>query len=537
MSPFKILIVDDKESNILSLHASLESPLLSFATATSGQEALQILAKTNDVELALLDVQMPEMNGFELASFMRGVEKTKHIPIMFLTATMHSTEYEFKGYDVGATDILFKPVNVQILKSKIDVFMRLRDKRLAIHEKVLLLEKVTQDLAEAREIAEEADQAKSAFLANMSHEIRTPMSSILGFADLIKQNLQDPEQTKSYINIIIRNGTHLLDIINDVLDLSKVEAGQLNVDIANVNLKKIVEEVILFLSGFARSNNVTMTIGPYFDDSLFVKADATRLRQVLINLIGNSIKFSKDGKVFLDCEVFQDELEITIKDTGIGIPLCKQKNLFVPFNQLTEYNSEITMRGTGLGLCLSKKLMQNMKGDIYLDRSAPDDGTTFKLKIALGDANEAEFSPIFLKNKFIGKNCLKDIKIFVVDDSKDNQMLLQIMLEKYGASVDFADNGQQAIERLQAADFDIILMDYKMPVMDGFEATKKIRKMGNKLPIILLTANAMKGEREKSLRAGANAYISKPIDWSALISSILQLIECSNDHVKDERTI
>lgn len=523
MNVFKILIVDDQESNIVSLKASLENDSLEFVTASSGQEALRILAKSSDIELALLDVQMPDMNGFELATLMRGVDKTKHIPIMFLTANIQSADFEFKGYDVGATDILFKPLNVQILRSKIDVFKRLRDKRLAIHEKVVLLEKLTQDLVEARRTAEEADRAKSTFLANMSHEIRTPMSSILGFADLVKQNMDDKDKAGSYIDIIIRNGAHLLDIINDVLDLSKVEAGQLSVDVSNVNLKKLVEEVVVFLGGVAKENNVEIKIGSCFSEDIFIKADFTRLKQVLINLVGNSIKFTKNGRVVIDCEISKNYLDIIIEDNGIGIPFEKQKNLFLPFSQLTDSQSEVTLQGTGLGLCLSKKLMQNMSGDVFLARSVPEQGTVFKVRTQLGEITKIDYSPIHIQNKSIEKDSLRDLKIFVVDDSPDNQMLLQIMLEKYGAKIEFAENGLLALERIQKEAFDVVLMDYKMPVMDGFEATQKIRRSGIDVPIILLTANAMKGEREKSLLAGADAYISKPIDWKALILTILNL--------------
>ncbi len=524
MNTFKILIVDDQESDISRLMESLEHPSVTFVSATSGVEALSILASSPDIELALVDTQMPGMNGFELAARMRNVDQTKHIPIMFLTENMTSNVYEFKVYEVAATDILSKPVNMEILKSKIDVFKKLREKRLAVDEKVVMLEKVTQDLVEARKIAEEADQAKSAFLANMSHEIRTPMSSILGFADLIKSSRLEPEKVSSFIEIIIRNGKHLLDIINDVLDLSKVEAGQLNVDIVNVNLKKLIEEVVLFLSSVAEYNNVTLNIGKCFKEDIVIKADSTRLKQVLMNLIGNSIKFSKGGTVLIDCQIAETTIDIVIEDNGIGIPIEKQRQLFIPFSQLTDCNSELTMRGTGLGLCLSKKLMQNMNGDILLARSAPNEGATFLVRTLLGDSHIAEFSPIQTWTP-IEKECLKDRKIFVVDDSKDNQMLLQIMLEKYGATIDFAEDGQQAVEQLNNKQFDIVLMDYKMPIMDGFKATQNIRLSGNSVPIILLTANAMKGEREKSLQAGADAYISKPIDWSALLQSILSLVE------------
>lgn len=524
MNTFKILIVDDQEGDISRLMKSLEHPSVTFVSATSGVEALSILASSPDIELALVDTQMPGMNGFELAARMRNVDQTKHIPIMFLTENITSNVCEFKVYEVAATDILSKPVNMEILKSKIDIFKKLREKRLAVDEKVVMLEKVTQDLVEARKIAEEADQAKSAFLANMSHEIRTPMSSILGFADLIKNSRLEPEKVSSYIDIIIRNGKHLLDIINDVLDLSKVEAGQLNVDITNVNLKKLIEEVVLFLSSVAEYNNVSLIIGKSFKEKIFIKADSTRLKQVLINLIGNSIKFSKGGTVLIDSQISETTIDIVIEDNGIGIPIEKQKQLFIPFSQLTDRNSELTMRGTGLGLCLSKKLMQNMNGDILLARSAPNQGTTFLVRTLLGDSHIAEFSPIQTWSP-IEKECLKNLKIFVVDDSKDNQMLLQIMLEKYGATIDFAEDGQQAVEQVNNKQFDIVLMDYKMPIMDGFKATQNIRMSGNPVPIILLTANAMKGEREKSLQAGADAYISKPIDWSALLQSILYLVK------------
>lgn len=397
--------------------------------------------------------------------------------------------------------------------------------KISIVDEVVMLEKVTQDLVEARKIAEEADRAKSAFIANMSHEIRTPMSSILGFADLIKNNLLEPEKVSSYIDIIIRNGNHLLDIINDVLDLSKVEAGQLNVDVTNVNLKKLIEEVVIFLSSVADYNDVSLNIEKCYKEDIYIKADSKRLKQVLINLIGNSIKFSKGGAVLIDFQISETTIDIVIEDNGIGIPLEKQKKLFIPFSQLTDYNSELTMRGTGLGLCLSKKLMQNMNGDILLARSAPNQGTTFLVRTVLGDSQVAEFSPINRWSKPLEKDCLKNMKIFVVDDSKDNQMLLQIMLEKYGACIDFASDGKQAVEAVNIKQFDIVLMDYKMPTMDGFKATQNIRRSGNSVPIILLTANAMKGEREKSLRAGADAYISKPIDWSALLQSILYFVE------------
>lgn len=533
MSDFKILIVDDKKENRDSLVASLEDQDLTFLTASSGVEALVMLAKESDIELALLDVQMPEMNGFELARLMRGVEKTKHIPIMFLTANIHSHDYEFKGYDIGAIDILYKPINVSILLSKISVFRRLKAKRLALHTKIQELEEVTLELSKAKKIAVEADRAKSTFLANMSHEIRTPMTSIIGFAELIKSKMTAEQQRDEYAEIIVRNGKHLLELINDVLDLSKVEAGQLNLDISNVNLSEILTQSISLLSGMAQKAGVLIDFTNAGDETIFsVRADPVRIKQVLINLIGNAIKFSKpDSTVVVSIEKSETKAFVTVKDFGIGINPLKKDKLFLPFNQLTEVHDEVTSRGTGLGLCLSKKLMLQMDGDVLLESSQLGLGSVFKLEIPTTDIYDSHSEAEVVSTGNHSVNPLCNIKILAADDSDDNLMLLEHMLVPQGASLCCVGNGQLAVDELEKNKYDVVLMDFKMPVLDGFQATKLIRKSGNETPIIMLTANAMKGEKEKTLNAGADAYVSKPIDWDLLVRQILVLakdLNCSD---------
>lgn len=519
MSVFKILVVDDKEENLRSLEALLEPEGYELLSALGGAEALSVLNRNPDIELALLDVQMPEMNGFELASLMRGVEKTKHIPIIFLTANIHSTDYEFKGYDVGATDILYKPLNPFVLRSKISVFRRLRDKRLAIQQKVQELEMAGQSLQEAREVAEKADRAKSEFLANMSHEIRTPLTAIIGFAELMKKDPLSRQQLTNYTDIIVRNGHHLLELINDILDLSKVEAGQLSTECSDVSLLGILNEVILLMKTLRPSSQVTINIKNQMSVEPHIYVDPLRFKQILINLLGNAIKFSQKEPVWVEIIGSENYITIKIKDSGIGIPLEKQKDLFQPFSQLTSCQDEVTLKGSGLGLCLSKKLSELMQGELELLESIENVGSIFQLKVLKSQVKEQGVeSKKDLNSKTFGD--LSGLRILVADDSEDNQMLLGEVLGQYGIQTLAAMDGLEAVQMANNSKVDLILMDYKMPHIDGLEATRRIRSRWPQLPIVLLTANAMKGEREKTLSAGANAYISKPINWSELLSTI-----------------
>lgn len=525
---FKILIVDDRPENVSALAESLADIGAEFAFANSGYEALQLLTEEQDFGLSLIDVQMPDMSGFDLVRLMRGVEKTKYIPTIFVTANPYSTDVEFTGYHMGAVDFIFKPINVNVLKSKIGVFKKLKEKQVILDQKVQELEAAKKELEISRQKAVEADHTKSTFLANMSHEIRTPMTALLGFAELLRSENLSEELKKEYVDVIIRNGQNLVELVNEVLDLSKIEAGQLNLELSSTPITSVIEDVVKLLQPLADKNNVQLHLAISDQIPEFILTDPLRFRQIITNLVSNGIKFSAQGEVFINVNGRKDKynesmIHISIRDTGVGIAEDKQHLLFKPFVQLNTTTMDSIM-GTGLGLCLSKMLALLLGGNLILEKSKPGEGSTFCLEIPLTELPlQKDDGAAHLNGSEIKADALKDLFLLVADDSLDNQMLIQTVLKQYGAQILLTSSGEEAVKAAFSNKIDAILMDYKMPGLDGFEATKELRTKGLNCPIILLTANAMRGEKEKAIAIGADAYVSKPIDWNVLIRQILTL--------------
>lgn len=526
----KILVVDDRQENTYSLQSLLSNQEAEIITAGSGAEALNLMMQ-HDFALAILDIQMPEMNGFELAELMRGVEKTKNIPIIFLTAGTHSSNFEFKGYLMGAVDFLFKPVNPFILQSKVQIFMRLAQKKKMLDAKVLELEHAQREAQQAKKKAEEADRVKSSFLANMSHEIRTPLGALIGFTELLKSNDLTEEERESYLNVILRNGKHLMMLLNEILDLSKVEAGQLEMESQEIAVREFISDILLLFEPVAQKNDVKMEVNFSKNLPCTVMSDALRLRQIVTNIVGNAIKFSPRGKVTLNLD-YQFcgsccELHIFVEDTGIGIDEDKQGLLFKPFKQ-TDAVITNNFGGTGLGLALSKKLAELLHGDVSLVRSEPQKGSVFKISVrdskneTLASPHETKLTSLPLEETEFDR-LIEGMKILLVDDSEDNQLLIKTFLERYRASVEVANQGAEAVEMALQASYDVILMDSQMPVCDGLEATRILRSKGYTRPIISLTANAMVEERHRALQSGSNEYLSKPIKWKQLFHTIHRL--------------
>jgi signal transduction histidine kinase len=526
----KILVVDDRQENTYSLQSLLSNQEAEIITAGSGAEALNLMMQ-HDFALAILDIQMPEMNGFELAELMRGVEKTKNIPIIFLTAGTHSSNFEFKGYLMGAVDFLFKPVNPFILQSKVQIFMRLAQKKKMLAAKVLELEHAQREAQQAKKKAEEADRVKSSFLANMSHEIRTPLGALIGFTELLKSNDLTEEERESYLNVILRNGKHLMMLLNEILDLSKVEAGQLEMESQEIAVREFISDILLLFEPVAQKNGVKMEVNFSKNLPCTVMSDALRLRQIVTNIVGNAVKFSPRGKVTLNLDYqfcgSYCELHIFVEDTGIGIDEDKQGLLFKPFKQ-TDAVITNNFGGTGLGLALSKKLAELLHGDVSLVRSEPQKGSVFKISVR-DSKNETLTSPHETKLTSLPSEetefdrLIEGMKILLVDDSEDNQLLIKTFLERYRASVEVANQGAEAVEMALQASYDVILMDSQMPVCDGLEATRILRSKGYTRPIISLTANAMVEERHRALQSGSNEYLSKPIKWKQLFHTIHRL--------------
>lgn len=372
-----------------------------------------------------------------------------------------------------------------------------------------------------RRQAEQASQSKSLFLANMSHEIRTPLAAIIGFSDLLKDSHLTEEERLQYVNIIHRTGEHLTRIINDILDLSKVEAGHLELESHNVNLSSLLSDLHILMVARVGSKPVHVEFNRRGLVPDVIRTDSLRLRQILTNILGNAVKFTDEGYVRMTYEISGPYLVFTIKDTGVGISSAQRSLLFQAFSQI---DSSISRKyeGTGLGLVLSRRLAQMMGGDVTLAEGETTKGSTFVVKIALDIPRNPKTNPSLglPKEVHLGQQ-LSATSILLVDDVEDNRLLIQRMLTKRGAQLTLATNGQEGLTKALEKEFDIILMDIQMPVMDGYTATKKLRQAGYKKPIIALTAHAMKDDRERCLEAGCTDYLTKPVQVEFLIQTIL----------------
>ena len=389
-----------------------------------------------------------------------------------------------------------------------------------------------QSLEAAKKEAEHANELKSAFLANMSHEIRTPLGAMMGFADLLKDPGLTASERQSFIDILSRNGESLSVIINDILDLSKVEAGHLTLEYTDTRPDQIGADVISLLRVKAREKDLVLNYTHDETSPASVVADPNRVRQILLNLVSNAIKFTQFGSVNLRSfacknDRGRDALCFEVSDTGIGIPLHQQEKIFEMFVQA---DGSMTRRfgGTGLGLALSRSLARMMGGDVVVTHSKEGVGSTFLVTIEdqpeMRNQTATEFSRQTTDQQELSDQILEGVKILVVDDAPDNQQLIWRYLTKKGAVVESAENGYLGYRAAINGHFDLILMDIQMPVMDGYAATQKLREAGYKKPIVALTAHAMNEVRKKAFNVGYTDHLTKPINSKELITTIVKHI-------------
>lgn len=390
----------------------------------------------------------------------------------------------------------------------------------------ILAEELTyavKNLAREREAAHVANQAKSTFLAHMSHEIRTPLTAIVGFAELLDNERLSQSERSDFLNRMRVNCHSLRKLIDEILDLSKVEAGELTVEKIEVPLSQHLRDIVTGLEAAAAKKDLALRL--IIDDSVpdMVLTDPLRLWQVVNNLVGNAIKFSQGGIIQIYLNQSADHLfSIEVQDPGVGIPVEQQGNLFRPFSQGDRTISR-RFGGTGLGLALSRALCRALGGDLILVRSEPDFGTLFRATIRACPAEKKTAGGPLNHSNLVSHNGtlpLSGLKILLAEDAEDSRFLISTFLKRAGAQVTECADGEEAIKAMNS-EIGVVLMDIQMPQIDGIQATRLLRELHYKVPIIALTAHAMRGERERCLELGFTDYVAKPVQRTMLIDRIL----------------
>jgi signal transduction histidine kinase/DNA-binding response OmpR family regulator len=411
---------------------------------------------------------------------------------------------------------------------------RIADRTFLLQEEIEHRTRIQSELVNAKERAEAASQAKSSFLANMSHEIRTPLNAILGFADLLRVggDRNNEAERQDFLETIHRSGEHLLTLVNDILDLTKIEAGQMDYEQAQFSPHQVIAEVMSVMRARAHGKGLALDYHWYGSIPEFITSDSARFRQLLLNLIGNAIKFTERGGVQavarLDAE--RGELTVDVIDTGIGIPAGVCESIFKPF---TQADSSVTRRfgGTGLGLSISRHLATGLGGRISV-QSEVGKGSMFSVTIATGPLSEvrlldhpvSDIMTVARPQPTPPRNRLDGLSVLVVDDGETNRKLIRLVLDRAGATTRMAENGLEAVELGLAYHFDLILMDMQMPLMDGYTAAGRLREHGCRVPIVALTAHAMRGDAERCIEAGCSDYLTKPINPEKLIEKISTIL-------------
>ncbi len=526
-----VLLVDDRPENLIALERVLQSLGQNLVKVRSGAAALKYLLH-HDVAVILLDVQMPEIDGFETAKLIRQRDRTRHTPIIFLTAFANSEDLRSQGYTLGAVDYLYKPIEPAILTSKVSVFIDLFKKNLEVqHQAAQLITKNAEVIRAqaACQQAEDANRLKDEFLAIVSHELRTPLNSILGWSQLLLDRQFDPDMTRRALETIGRNAQAQAQLIEDILDVSRLMRGKVQLSIHPIDLASFLDATVETVRPQAEAKVIHLTV--QLDPTIGkLEADPVRLRQIVWNLLTNAVKFTPEGgQVGLQVSPASDGwIKLQISDTGIGIEPTFLPHIFDHFRQ-ADSSSTRAHGGLGLGLAIVRQLVELHNGKIEVYSSDDDQGTTFTVHLPISNwHSESIAAPLpNTATTIIVQELpsLEHLQVLIVEDHDDNREFVQKVLEEAGATVIAVCCTQDAIDVLERAQPDVIVSDIAMPGEDGYQLIRHVRASRQKeIPAIALTAYARPEDQRQSLNAGFQMHLSKPINAQELVRAIAQLL-------------
>ena len=555
--PVNILVVDDRDENLIAVEAVLSDPGYRLVRARSGREALKEVLD-QDFALILLDVVMPGVDGYETATLIRERPRSRQTPIIFLTANDWGAQHVFRGYTVGAVDYLVKPVPADVLRSKVAVFVELFNRQEALRVGQEELERTiadrTRELGQtnvalqaeieerskiekervqllkreqsARLEAERANRLKDEFLATLSHELRTPLNAIVGWAHVLGQSSHDRDTVQRAAAVIRQNATSQSQLIDDILDVSRIIGGRLVLDTELVPLHAVIDDAIESLMPAASAKTIHVTRD--LDREIAVIGDRDRLQQVVWNLVSNALKFTpKGGRVQVRLTEIDGDAQIEVTDTGIGI-----SPEFLPFvfDRFRQADSSMSRRhsGLGLGMAIVRHLVELHGGTVSVESAGENQGTTFRLLLTSHTGAAPEFpAPTLRAFADPGLEAelehLDGVHVLIVEDDTDSRNVLAVLLQRLGALVEAVASAKEAYDRITHRRPDVLVSDIGMPDEDGYSLIRRLRQMSNgdrKLPAIALTAYARKQDAEAALIAGYDCHLPKPVTPADLVRAI-----------------
>ena len=530
MKHVNLLILDDKEENIISLSALLSTlEDVRIIGSTNPTEALKICWQ-DDIAIALVDVHMPEIDGFEFISLLKSNSQTSHITAIMVTADSKDDKDLLKGLKSGAVDYLYKPLDPEITLAKITSIARQTQIQEEIKEKNVALEELQKQLLLAKKETEEARKVKESFLANMSHEIRTPINGIVGILHVLR-NTPLNHQQRDWINRLDSASNSLLLIIDDILDISKIDSGMMKIEYETFSIREKLLDIAKLFKIKASSKNIAFET--IIDPQLpaYIKSSAIRVQQIIDNFTSNALKFTEAGKITLAVSVIQQmdyrcTIRFTVTDTGIGIKPAALEKIFLAFEQ---GDDSITKKhgGTGLGLAIVKRLADLLHGKIGVE-STYGVGSAFSFQATFEKVDNFKQQEMMDEGATPSPQKFENVRILIAEDNELNSFMLQHILKGWGCEVDVVRNGRMALEHLEQRDYQLIIMDTHMPIMSGFEAIQAIKTNPNPLkaatPIITISASVLPHEQAAAYEAGADSVIGKPFDPNDLYQKIATLI-------------